>query len=274
MKKQVFRLAVLSVLTLTAMSCRKNYYYDYSTVQYQTEQDNGGVISGDVLVSKDGTKLVKWQNSTTQSLDMESHPVLKNIKVIEASAFEESNITHIILPKQLERIESKAFLNSKLTSIEIPESVIYIGNSAFQQTPLENLKLTENVKEIKDDTFSLTELTSVEIPEGVEKIGYSAFGGLKVDVVVLPSTLKEMMTTSFSNKAEFYHKKVVINAITPPTIANWQYIGYTSPLFSLPYFETNLDFEIRVPAESVEAYKTATGWSQYANYIVAQEEEN
>lgn len=265
MKKRVFKVALFGVIALSAMSCtRENYYRTYNTVQY-LNQDNGGVVSGDVLVSKDGTVLLKWQNPHTKSLDMESHPTLKNIKIIETEAFLGSNITNIVLPKQLERIEKNAFWESKLTSVNIPDSVVYIGEGAFYDTPLERVKLSGNVKELKNNIFGNTKIASIEIPEGVEKLNGSVVSGV-IEAVILPSTLKEMASGAFSPHGGYNIKKMVVNATTPPKTNSDQYGNY-SPIF----YSYGEDYEIRVPAESLEAYKTAPSWNQHSNFIFAQE---
>lgn len=268
MKKRVFKVALFGVIALSAMSCtRENYYHNYewqNPIQYFNPETDG-VLSGDVLVSKDGTVLLKWQNPYTKSLDMESHPTLKNIKIIETEAFLGSNITNIVLPKQLERIEQHAFLNSKLTSVNIPDTVIYIGEGAFYNSPLERVKLSGNVKELKNNIFGNTKIASIEIPEGVEILNGSVVSGT-IEAVILPSTLKEMASGAFSPHSGYSIKKMVVNATTPPKTHSDQYGNY-SPIFST-YGE---DYEIRVPAESLEAYKTAPSWNKHSNFIFAQE---
>jgi hypothetical protein len=55
-------------------------------------------------------------------------------------------------------------------------------------------------------------------------------------------------------------KKLICLAETPPTI---------SPRF---FDNSPADFSIKVPAESVEAYKNAPNWIARADYITAIEE--
>ena len=85
-----------------------------------------------------------------------------------------------------------------------------------------------------EDLINLIErdITSLSIPDGTTKIGYGAFYNCS-------------RLTS-----------VTIKATTPPTL--------TSGAFN----DTN-NCPIYVPAESVDAYKTATNWSAYADRIQA-----
>ena len=81
--------------------------------------------------------------------------------------------------------------------------------------------------------YQCANLTSVDIPSSVTSIGAYAF--------------------NFCNRLE----SVTVEATTPPTL------GYMAFDF------TSANLVIYVPAESVEAYKTASYWSNYASRIQA-----
>lgn len=92
---------------------------------------------------------------------------------------------------------------------------------------------------IGNSTFNeCTSLTSIEIPSSVRSIGY---GGLKIG--------------STNNKAT-----ITFKSDTPPTIQ------------SSTFDATKLN-KIYVPSASLEAYKTATNWVAFANYIEADPNE-
>ena len=84
-------------------------------------------------------------------------------------------------------------------------------------------------------------LTSIDIPENVTTVGYDAFIGC----------------TSLTS--------ITIHPTTPPTattkdLQEGQKFGA---------FDNTNNAPIYVPVESVEAYKTANGWSEYADRIQA-----
>ena len=55
---------------------------------------------------------------------------------IGAQAFEQSNLTGVIIPESVTRIDFAAFNSSKLTSVTIPSSVVYLGEYSFAYNPL------------------------------------------------------------------------------------------------------------------------------------------
>ena len=79
------------------------------------------------------------------------------------------------------RIEAFAFEQANITSIVIPNSVKAIGPGAFFQcAALKSVKLSNQLTEIEDETFcDCVSLTSIDIPEGVTSIGYEAFYGCR-----------------------------------------------------------------------------------------------
>lgn len=121
---------------------------------------------------------------------------------------------------------------TNLTSIIMPNNILQIGGAYFCHScsSLTNVKLSDNLNKIEDKSFyNCTSLTSVTIPSGAY-IGISAFqncSGLT---------------------------SVTVKATTP------------QPLLPNAFNNTN-NCPIYVPAESVDAYKAASGWSSYASRI-------
>ncbi len=131
-------------------------------------------------------------------------------------------------------IGDSAFSNcSSLTNITIPEGVTVIGSSAFAWcSSLISITIPEGVTVISDDTFNHSSLRSITIPNSVTSIGDAAFG----------------WCTALTN--------VYCKATTPPDLEN-------------NVFNYNADGrKIHVPAFAVDAYRTAVGWSNYADDIV------
>ena len=144
-------------------------------------------------------------------------------------------LTNITIPDSVTRIGFFAFRNcSGFTSIIIPDSVTSIGDNAFNGcSGLTSITMSNSVTSIGSSTFYYCSgLTSITIPNSVTSIGSSA-----------------LQIGSTTNKAT-----IIFLSTTPPTI--------TTSTFKASYLN-----KIIVPAGCDEAYKSATNWSNFADYI-------
>lgn len=99
-------------------------------------------------------------------------------------------------------------------------------------------------------------LTSVEIPNGVTKIGESAFAGCtSLTSVEIPNSVTSIGARVFEDCSSL--TSVTVLATTPPALIPPSFVGASS------------SSKIYVPAESVETYKAASGWKEYASKIQA-----
>jgi hypothetical protein len=141
--------------------------------------------------------------------------------------FDSRNICNAII-----KTKSNSLVSGCMNTL-IPSSVSSIGSVAFDGcSTLSSIDIPDSVESIGDLAFaSCSNLISIEIPGSVKSFGNKVF------------TLCTGLTSVF------------VLAINPPTTSG---IGF--------FYDTN-DCPIYVPNESVDAYKSATGWSDYANRI-------
>ena len=150
-------------------------------------------------------------------------------------------------------------LNSALNRIDIPRSgYTSIGTDSFRCcTNLTSIILPSGITSIGEYAFMGCEnLTSINIPSGVTSIGANAFNVCtSLPSIDLPSTLTDIGMQAFYSCSHL--TSIICRATTPPTLGT----------FALGNVPANC--AIYVPAESVDTYKAASGWSDRANYIQA-----
>ncbi|MBO4805899.1 MAG: leucine-rich repeat protein [Paludibacteraceae bacterium] len=145
------------------------------------------------------------------------------------------------------------FFPTKRVTCTIPNTVTHIGEAAFLDSDITSIEIPNGVKEIGNDAFNRSSLKEVSIPQSVTKIGTCAFYNCNLDSVVIPNSVISIGDYSFSMCSSL--KTITVGNEEPPTVGEL-------------FFRTPIQ-TIYAPAESVEKYKTAKGWSKYADKIKA-----
>ena len=162
-----------------------------------------------------------------------------SVSSIGRNAFSGTALTSVTFGSYLESIGNYSFNGTYLTSVTIPDSVTYIGNYAFNEcSDLASVTIGNSVTTIGISAFAnCTSLTSVTIPASVTSIGNQAF----------------YICRSLTS--------ITCEATTPPT--------FVKGTNAWRVFTGNENLVIYVPAASVDTYKAAEIWSNYADRIQA-----
>ena len=163
-----------------------------------------------------------------------------NVKVLPAYLYTENNPIVIEVPSSVTVLPDYAFYRcTNVEEINNLENIIQIGQSAFYECEsLTSISLNSSLKKINKYTFyDCKRLTSIEIPKSVMIIENDAFA------------------ISFAGNDYQYITSITSNAIEPPALGE-------------DVFKNRWIQAIYVPTASIGAYKTADGWSQYADVIV------
>ena len=225
------------------------------------EYDVAAYASAYVDVPSDGVWKERYNslfNNTIAYLDSTTIPS-GTTSLRYGLCFGNSYLTYIDAP-DVTSIGASAFHGcSSLTSVNLP-SVTSIGDTAFGLcSSLTSVNLL-SVTSIGESAFSgCSSLTSVNLPSIVSIGGqYSFYDCSNLTTVDLGPNVTIIGQMSFN----IYNSSLTsftCRATTPPTLGN--------NVFGWGGAPANL--VIYVPAESVEAYKAASGWSAFADKIQA-----
>lgn len=128
-------------------------------------------------------------------------------------------------------IGSNAFRSSTITGITFPDSIVSIGAYAF---------------------VYCAGLTSIKLNEGVRTVDNQwIWGARNMKLIDFPSTMVTMNGIGFQTNETYYN--CICRATTPPSLGNSSY--------------TNALLAFYVPDDSVDLYKAASKWANFATKI-------
>ncbi len=176
---------------------------------------------------------------------------------IDSYAFQNCTGELIINSKRIVEPDSYSHWNkdSKFTKLTIGDNITKIGYTFHGCTSLESVTIPNSVTEIGKSAFwECSSLTSVTIPESVTKIGESAFYECSsLTSVTIPESVTKIGEWAFASCTSL--ASVYCKATTPPSGDRYM------------FYKSASDRKIYVPRNSVDAYKSAEFWSDYADHI-------
>ena len=245
-KQRCFRLLLLASAIATSLSAAA-YDFEWAGIYYN--------ITGDNTVEV--TRSDNYNNTYSGSISVPD--VLTNyrgyfVTKIGENAFAGSAVTSVSMPEGITSIGQYAFSGCQnLESVTLPESLTTLGSEAFMLCKsLKTIKIPSGVTAIPDCCFNhCLSLESVTIPEGVTTIGDGAFVGCNLKELTLPSTVTMIESGAFlsNNRCQ----SITCNATTPPNLGE-NVFGY------------NASTTVKVPLQSIAAYRQAEGWKNFTNY--------
>lgn len=177
--------------------------------------------------------VTNWGNIPVKSVSGE---VIKDLHFNTAGNFYS---TEMAIPYGTKEIEDLTFASTfGLLKVYLPTTLQVIGYGAFKNSELTSIEIpvNGNLTEIGEYAFQNCALSNLTIPPSITEIGYNAFTNVK-SLKIMHNSPNKFNVTLFGNKLE---------AI---------YVPYSA------------DHSV------LNAYKTAGGWSNYANIIFESDPE-
>lgn len=161
--------------------------------------------------------------------------------------------------KDIETYEDtpKALIDRSIKSIDIPEGTKIIGAHSFNACSLlESVTIPNGVTTLSFSCFyGCSSLKEIILPDSVTNLEQTAFAAARsLERAYLGSGMRTIWANVFQNC--YALMEIICLAETPPTIQANSFSGVPE------------DCVIYVPEGSVDAYKSATNWSDRADYIV------
>lgn len=235
-------------------------------------------VTANVNVSGDN-KLVQLVDGTLTEITAED---LEGITEIRDYAFYSmSTLTNIALPNTITEVGSYAFYKSGITSLVFPNSVAEMGADVCESCQsLTNVVLPENTQftTVPNSAFrGNSKLKNVVFPNNITRLdNYSFYNCWELSNITLPNNLQQIGSQAL------YGCQALTELTIPASVTNigglalqcndyggstFTFLGTTPPTIATnTFWETKIK-KIIVPVGCGEAYKTATNWSNFADFI-------
>lgn len=166
-----------------------------------------------------------------------------NITTIESMAFNGTVMNGLVLPNTISMLGVACFNGARITTLTVPPLVTVLSESAFSYIqPVYNNETGEELP------------INIILPQNLTEIGFACFQGAWIKQIIIPDTVIKIDEIAFGYCNQL--ASITCLAATPPVLGPNAFSSETA------------GFTIKVPAASVAAYKAATNWSSYADYIV------
>ena len=199
---------------------------------------------------------VPWE---AYKAEITSVVIKDGVTSIGAQAFEYYPIQSVTIPASVASMGKNAFrMCENLTEVEIAYGVPSIGQGAFACCySLKSVNIPNSVTEIMNGAFmSCIALESVTLPEGLTQINPTTFQNCNaLASITIPASVTSIGGAAFQLMSTEYQRTVTMLSPTPPVLSTGN------------VFNTVGSNYIVVPAGSGDAYKNATYWSAWADYI-------
>lgn len=192
----------------------------------------------------------------------------KGVTTLTASMFstlQRTNVMSISIPPTMVSFETQCFTNRNIKSITIPKGCTFL-NTASSPSQMSNAIIEFSKVYLPSSVITIPKycfanegnLEYVNIKEGTATIDNYAFQYTNLRTITIPSTVSVIGSAAFQRC--YSMRSMYFKSTTPPAIQSDTFVMSGAS-------RMNPLVKIYVPRNSVNAYKTATNWSDIADHI-------
>lgn len=204
-----------------------------------------------------------------------------SVTTIHANAFYHLVATEVNIPDSVTTLYTSVLEYSKIKKFRVPKSINVIPNrTCYGCDSLVEIEFHNNITEIKERAFSNCKaLKEVVLPDSITTVGREAFSSCyALEKINIPLGLTQI-PSSFLQRADSLTSLTIPANITSigsyalslgdtDKKATITFLGTTPPTITSDGFGGGYYLEkIIVPKGSLDAYKSATNWSKYADIM-------
>ena len=224
-------------------------------------------IGNTVYDSRENSNAIIKTNTNELVVGCKNTVIPNSVNAIGSFAFRGcSGLTSIEIPNSVTSIGNNAFYGcSGMISIVIPRYVSYIGTEVFRDCPGLAQMFVHGDNPVYDSRGNCNAIVKTAtneliygckntvIPNTVISIGGAFDGCSSLTSIEIPSSVISIGNYAFYRCNSLNSMTVLAN--TPPALGN------------SVFYNVNKSIPVYVPAGTVSAYQSASGWSEFTNYI-------
>ncbi len=194
---------ILEILVPTSESCFAfisstgtiTSYYDY-----ENEDSNNPACPREVVIPNtiNEISVVSIGAWSFEGKHLTSATIGNGVTSIGDGAFQNNELTSLIIPNNVISIGEWVFSTNQLTSLTIGNNVTSISKGAFERNQLTDVIIPNSVTNIGSNAFYDDQLSSVAIGNGVTSIGDGAFQNNELTNLIIPNNVISIGTWVFS----------------------------------------------------------------------------